>query len=388
VTTPISEHAFPTRSGDRIPIEPPLPLADVPTPALLLDEDAFERNLDRMARHLEHARKGVRPHAKTHKCPIIARRQIERGAVGVCAAKVSEAWVLRRAGITDVLVTSPVVDSARTDLIARMAREAPGLMLVVDSPLGVDRLAASLGAHDAAVDVLIDLDPRMGRTGVREAEDVYRLADRVLACPRLHLRGVQHYCGHVMHVEGFEARRSRSLEHWSHAIEICEGLEARGHAVAVVSGGGTGTFDIDSTIERVTDLQVGSYALMDEQYRVIGGPGSATLDAFEVALTVLTTAISQPAAGAITVDCGFKGFASESIAPVPIDVPGARYRFAGDEHGVLLFAPGGQSPRLGDRVAFVTPHCDPTVNLYDHFWVHREGLVHALWPIAARGCSW
>jgi len=384
----IIERLIAGRSLDAVALREPVPVTDVPTPALLLDEAALDRNLNRMADHAVAHGKGIRPHAKTHKCPVIAARQIELGAVGVCAAKVSEALVMRRAGIQNVLVTSPVVDRSRAALVAALAAEGPGMMVVVDSPLGVATLDAALEAQGVSLDVLIDLDPRMGRTGVRELDDVLRLADLVGDGQRLRLRGVQHYCGHVMHVEGHAERRGQSLAHWERAIGIVETLAARGHPSVVVSGGGTGTFDIDVEVAAVTDLQVGSYAFMDQQYRVIGGRGGAVLDDFEVALTVMTTAISQPAQGAITVDCGFKGFASESIAPVAVDLVGVKYRFAGDEHGILVQTPGAQSPQLGDRVSFVTPHCDPTVNLYDYFWVHRDGMVHALWPVSARGCVW
>lgn len=375
-------------SAAPIDLDEPIPLHDVPTPALLLDEAALDRNLARMADHLSSKGKQARPHAKTHKCPTLATWQIERGAVGICVAKTSEALVMRNAGITDVLITSPVVDSARTELIADMAAVGPGLMLVVDSVLGVERLNDALTMRSARMPVLIDLDPRMGRTGVREKEDALRLAARIAASTTMDLVGIQHYCGHVMHVHGYAERHTQSETHWQRAFGIIDALRADGHAIDVVTGGGTGTYDIDSDLEGITDLQVGSYALMDEQYRVIGSKSSAAFDEFDVAMTVVTTAISQPAAGAITVDCGFKGFASESIAPIARDYAGATYRFAGDEHGVLVLAKGAQSPQVGDRVEFVTPHCDPTVNLYDHFFVHRDGHVHALWPIAARGCSW
>jgi D-serine deaminase-like pyridoxal phosphate-dependent protein len=388
MTTRLLEDYVAARPSEPIVLDPPVPLAEVPTPALLLDESALERNLAHMAAHLARHGKGARPHAKTHKCPVIARRQLAHGAVGVCVAKVGEAFALRCAGIAQVLVTSPIVDALRADVLARLTAEGPGLAVVVDSATGVAALAAALERAGSTLEVLIDLDPRMGRTGVREPDDVYRLAEVIAAEPRLALRGVQHYCGHVMHVEGWAARRERSLEYWRHAVATCRGLTQRGHRVDIVSGGGTGTFDIDVDVPEITDLQVGSYALMDEQYRVIGSPDGPTLDAFGVSLTVLTTAISQPASGAVTVDCGFKGFASESIPPVPIDLAGARFRFAGDEHGVLVLAPGGQTPRVGDRVSFVTPHCDPTVNLYDWYWVHRDGAAHALWPVTARGCSW
>ncbi len=376
------------RDWRAIELVQPIPIDDLPTPALLLDEAAMERNLARMAAHLRSHDKGVRPHAKTHKCPIIAARQLHHGAIGVCAAKVSEALVLRGAGIETVLITSPVTDAARAECVAELALSGPGLSIVVDSALGVSRLSEALEGLGARLSVLIDLDPKMGRTGVREADDARALARRIADSHALDLVGVQHYCGQVMHIEGYENRRVASLGHWQRALEIVARLRDDGHAIEVVSGGGTGTYDIDAEIGDVTDLQVGSYVLMDQQYRAIGSRSGPVLDDFEVSLTVATTTISQPGAGAITVDCGFKGFASESIAPVCPDLVGATYRFAGDEHGVLILGKGAQSPGLGERVRFVTPHCDPTVNLYDHYFVHRNGLVHALWPIAARGCSW
>ena len=204
----------------------------------------------------------------------------------------------------------------------------------------------------------------------------------------LRLVGVQHYAGQVMHIGGHAERQEKSLQCWRRAESICETLRDAGHRLDIVTGAGTGTYDIDCNVGAVTDLQVGSYVFMDQQYLDVGGRGGDVLDDFEVSLTVLTTAISQPKAGAITVDCGFKGFASESIAPTPRDLPGTRYHFFGDEHGVLTLPQGAQEPLLGQRIAFVTPHCDPTVNLYDYYWVHRDGAVHALWPVSARGCSW
>src|SRR5690606_4905003 len=137
-----------------------------------------------------------------------------------------------------------------------------------------------------------------------------------------------------------------------------------------------------------TDLQVGSYLFMDQEYRVIGGRSGSTFDDFEVALVVAATAISQPREGTITVDAGFKAFASDTVRPVPLDLPDTEYRFAGDEHGVLLLGAPPQEPLLGTVQRFVTPHCDPTVNLYDWYWICRDGLATELWPIAARGCSW
>jgi D-serine deaminase-like pyridoxal phosphate-dependent protein len=138
----------------------------------------------------------------------------------------------------------------------------------------------------------------------------------------------------------------------------------------------------------ITDLQVGSYIFMDQEYRLIGGEQGGMFDDFEVALSVVTTAISQPLANAITVDGGYKAFASDTVNPEPMNLEGARFRFGGDEHGIVILPQGNNSSLLGEALRFITPHCDPTVNLYDYYWVHRDGEAHSMWPIAARGCSW
>ena len=384
----IAERLLASHDLPVIELDAPLPVAEIPTPALLLDEAALSRNIVRMADFMATKGKGLRPHAKTHKSPEIARRQLAAGAVGVCAAKVSEAIVLSRAGIAPVLITSPVTTADKAALVAEMVAGGAGVQIVLDSQLGAEVLETAARTRGTVIDVLIDLDPHLGRTGVRECADALTLAGRVAKSDVLRLVGVQHYAGQVMHIAGHAARREKSLACWQHAMTICDALRDAGHRIDVVSGAGTGTYDIDCDVTAVTDLQVGSYVFMDQQYLDVGGRGGPVLDDFEVALTVLTTAISQPKRGAITVDCGFKGFASESIAPSPRMLPGARYRFYGDEHGVLSLPEGAQEPLLGQRIEFVTPHCDPTVNLYDYYWVHREGAVHALWPVSARGCSW
>lgn len=363
-------------------------VADLPTPALLLDETVLDRNIARMASFLAERGKGFRPHAKTHKCPEIARRQVIAGALGVCAAKVSEAVVLVNGGIDDVLVTSAIVSPEKAAVVAELSRAA-NVDIVVDSELGLQVLIEALAAaDDARLGVLVDVDVEMGRTGVRSDELMLALAERITAADGLTFRGVQHYAGHLMHVEGFDARRDRSLALWDKVERRIRLLEDRGFPIDVVTGCGTGTFNIDCEVEVVTDLQVGSYVFMDQEYRLIGGAESELFDDFEVALTVATTAISQPTDRAVTVDGGYKVFASDTVNPEPLDLADAKFRFAGDEHGVLIFAEGTQQPILGSVQRFITPHCDPTVNLHDAYWVHRDDTVHARWPITARGCSW
>ncbi|MFW6092777.1 MAG: alanine racemase [Pseudomonadota bacterium] len=380
-----------------IALAEPVPVARLPTPALLLDEVAFERNLARMAAFLGERGKQLRPHAKTHKCPLIARRQLDLGAAGICVAKVAEAAVMVRAGIDRVLVTSPVTSPDKARLLASLACATTRLDVAVDSHAGLEALAAAAAAADVHVGVLVDVDVAMGRTGVREGDAVHRLAEAAAAAEGLEFRGLQHYAGHVMHVHGHAERRSRSLALWESVQALVERLTARGLVPEVVTGGGTGTYDIDCEVAEITDLQVGSYIFMDQEYRLIGGRGGATFDDFEVALEVAAAAISQPVSGAVTVDGGFKAFASDTVAPAPRTEPEAKFRFAGDEHGVVI--PGAGSDfgarlqrrdpgELGRIHRFIAPHCDPTVNLYDWYWICRDGMATAMWPIAARGCSW
>ena len=309
------------------------------------------------------------------------------GLVGICAAKVSEAFVLVHAGIEDVLVTSAIMAPEKARVLAQLSRRAR-LDVVVDSQAGLTLLEDALSGDDD-LGVLIDLDVEMGRTGTRSDAEALALAERITASPNMRFRGVQHYAGHLMHIEGFDARRDRSLSLWETVAERVDRLAAAGFHSDVVTGCGTGTFNIDCEVDIVTDLQVGSYVFMDQEYRLIGGQGSELFDDFEVTLTVATTAISQPLGDrAVTVDGGFKVFASDSVNPEPLDLAGSRFRFGGDEHGILLLGEGTQQPTLGSVQRFITPHCDPTVNLHDVYWVHDEDQVYSRWPISARGCSW
>jgi len=367
-------------------LENPVPLDTLPTPALLLDEKLLDRNIAAMAHYLSSRNKGFRPHAKTHKCPLIAQRQLAAGAVGVCAAKVSEAVALVNGGVTNILITSPIATSHKVDIVGDLARRSE-LSIVVDQLTSVQLLAAAV-PEGTTLGVLIDVDVEMGRTGTRSDDDLLRLATAIRNSERLVFRGIQHYAGHVMHIDGFAARRDRSLALWDTVTRKCGLLADEGFPCEIVTGCGTGTYNIDSDVPVITDLQVGSYIFMDQEYRLIGSPDAELFDDFEVSLTLLATAISQPTSRAVTVDGGYKAFASDSVNPEPLDLAGSKFRFAGDEHGVLILPEGYQEPVLGSVQRFITPHCDPTVNLHDAYWVHRDGMVVERWPITARGCSW
>jgi D-serine deaminase-like pyridoxal phosphate-dependent protein len=365
----------------------PTPLQDLPTPALLIDGPAFERNIKKMAEHLAAHGVKLRPHAKTHKSADIARKQLGAGAIGICCAKVSEAETLAREGIGPLLVTSPLTTADKAARFVALAKTQPEALVVVDSELGAEVLAQAAREAGITAGVLIDLDVGTRRTGVTCGEPAVAFAKHVAARPELKLHGVQAYAGHLMHVDGYDIRRQRSLEALGTAAGTRKAIEAAGIPCPIFSGGGTGTFDIDIEVPGITDLQCGSYLFMDVQYRLIGGPGSELLDTFEPTLFVWSTAISQPAEGRITVDAGYKALSNENVRPMLLDHPNTKYSWGGDEHGILSLGEGDPPIRLGDKVKIFIAHCDPTVNLYDHYHVVRDGQVVEQWPVTARGCS-
>jgi D-serine deaminase-like pyridoxal phosphate-dependent protein len=373
---------------EAIALANPLALAELPTPALLVDEAALERNLAKMAAHAAAKKIGLRPHVKTHKCPLLAKKQLALGALGVCAAKVSEAEALVDAGVDRVLITSPLASADKFERVVALAKRAPGLQVVLDAPGAARAFDGSAARAGVTLGVLIDLDTGTRRTGIQPGEPALALARVVTASKHLRFDGLQAYSGHVMHVAGREERKKKSLESLAGALDTKALLERSGIAVRTLTGGGTGTYDIDCDVPGVTDLQVGSYLFMDVQYRMIGDADGEVFDTFEPSLTVLATAISQPVPQLITIDAGFKAFAHEPNAPPQFkDRAGLAYFYGGDEHGICAYTSDARTLALGDKAELIVSHCDPTVNLYDAYHVVRDGVVRELWPITARGKS-
>ena len=375
------------------PIEPlildkPLSLEEVPTPALVLDLDHMESNLKRMAEHSKKTGTGLRPHSKTHKCPIIAQKQIELGAVGICCAKVSEAEVMSGAGIKNILITSPVTTRDKIARVIGVAQTTSGLQMVVDNEKTAKDFNAAAKAAGITLNVLIDLDVGTRRTGIRAGDDAVDLAKSVSRMKNLQFDGFQAYAGHVMHINGHESRSKMSIASMKRGLDVKKATEKAGIEVGIYTGGGTGTFDIDAGTNEITDLQVGSYLFMDVEYRAVGDKDSEIFDYFAPSLFVLATTISQPSPrGGITIDAGFKSFAAENAKPEVYGIEGVGYQWFGDEHGLLLTKNAERKINLGEKIKLIVSHCDPTVNLYDYYYVLQDGKVSELWPIAARGMS-
>lgn len=377
-----------TAPADPIRLSEAVPLDELPTPALIIDLDVFENNLTKMQAHLESHSMGLRCHTKMHKCPTIAKKQIAGGAIGVCAAKVSEAEIMQLNGIANVLITSPVVTPEKISRVIKLAEKNAGLQIVIDNIEVATRFNELATISGVELGVLIDLDPGMGRTGIETGEPALELVHYIIDnLSQLRFDGLQMYAGNCMHIEGFEKRREKYLRTMETGALTKKMFEDAGIEVPVFSGGGTGTFNIEPGLGLMTDLQAGSYAFMDIEYRDIGGEGSDLFIDFEPSLFVLVTAISKPQQRLVTVDAGFKSFASDKMAPQFRDVEGVTFHWGGDEHGIIQLTNPSREINLGDKLPMLTPHCDPTVNLHDYYYPVRNGVVEELWPITARGWS-
>lgn len=357
------------------------------TPALLVDLDALERNISAMAAHARAVGVALRPHAKTHKSVRIAGMQMAAGALGICCATLGEAEAMVAGGIPGVHITSPQVTPVKiARLTALNARAEHGLSVVVDHP---DNLAALDRAAQAArrpLAVLVDFSAGHGRTGCADEQDLMRLARAAVAAEGLVFRGIQSYSGNLQHIPERAQRRARALAQLEQLGGMVRRLADAGLSVPIVSGAGTGTFDIDPEARLFTELQVGSYIFMDVDYlRALADGRNAP--PFETALFVATAVVSVNAPGYVTCDGGLKCFATDGPAPEPVRgaPPGSRYEFFGDEHGKLVLPPGAARPPLGAMIECVTPHCDPTVNLHDFYHLVRGDTLVDIWPVDARG---
>ena len=362
---------------------------DLDTPCLVLDLDVLETNIAKMQAVAARAGKRLRPHAKTHKCSALARRQIEAGALGVCAAKVSEAEALAKAGVAGILVTGPVATPEKIRRLVELRSVNPSLMTVVDHRDGIERLDRALRERGLNLDVLLDVDVGLHRTGVNPSDGL-ELARQILSRPSLRLKGIQAYAGHVQHIHAHGDRKNASLECLREAVALFRELRTLSADCAIFSASGTGTFDIDLQIPEITEMQVGSYVCMDAEYRAIGSAADAArFTAFAPALRLLTTVISANQEGLVTVDAGLKALYQHGGVPEILgsEHAGMVYDWFGDEYGKVSFPATVAPPPLGTVLELVTSHCDPTVNLFDRYHLTRGDDVVGVWPIDLRGCS-
>jgi D-serine deaminase-like pyridoxal phosphate-dependent protein len=356
-----------------------MPLAEVDTPALLLDLDAFERNVATMAEATSGLR--LRPHAKSHKCPEIALRQIAAGAVGVCCQKVSEAAAMVDGGVPDVLVSNEIVGGAKLTRLAELAQRAR-VSVCVDDATNAGELDDAARAAGVRLDVLVEVDVGANRCGVEPGEPALRLARVVSGSRHLRFAGIHAYHGAAQHLRSVAERSAAIALAAEKARRTRDLLEDEGLECESVTGAGTGTFLFERGSGVWTELQPGSYIFMDADY---GRNAWEGFPRFEQSLYIWTTAMSAPVPGRVVVDAGLKAHSFDSGNPLVAGWPGVEYVRGSDEHGVLKVASGARAPARGEKLRLVPGHCDPTVNLYDWLVCYRGERVEALWPVAARG---
>ena len=360
---------------------------EILTPALVLDLDALERNIAAMAAWAKAGGHALRPHGKSHKSPDIARLQAAAGAVGLCCASLREAQVMAAHDISGLLITTPLAPR-KAPLVTALAKAGADIAVVADHEELVTTYGRAAAAAGVVLEVLVDLDVGLGRTGTPSARVAKELAGQITAHPALSYGGVQGYMGHLQHIDDHGQRRKDLNAPSGDLQAIVDALIKANLPPPVVSGGGTGTHRMDAEYGALGEFQVGSYLFMDVQYMTV--KQSATDDRpYEPALYVQTSVVNINHPAYAVTDAGLKSFATDGPFPlITHGAPdGASYRYMGDEHGAIDFKIPGDGLGLGDKVECLVPHCDPNVNLYNDYHVVRGDTLVDIWPVAARGNS-
>jgi D-serine deaminase-like pyridoxal phosphate-dependent protein len=371
----------------RPPAEIGMPVHAVDTPALLIDLDAFERNLARLAEALAGTAVRPRPHSKSHKCPVIALRQMAAGAVGVCCQKVGEAEAMVYGGVPNVLVSNEIVGTTKIARLAALARQAQ-VAVCADHPRNVQDLNDAALRFGVRLSVLVEVNVGADRCGVEPGEPALALAKQIAASPGLRFGGLQAYQGAAQHVHEFARRKEATeagIERTRRTVEL---LARHGLPCDLVTGAGTGTYRFERDSGVYTEVQAGSYIFMDADYAKNLGPDGSPWSEFEHSLFVWATVMSRPTRDRAVLDAGHKAVSVDAGLPRVVGMPDVEYVRAADEHGKLALRDPARALEIGAKVRLVPGHCDPTVNLYDWFVGCRHDRVEAIWPISARGAGY
>jgi D-serine deaminase-like pyridoxal phosphate-dependent protein len=349
--------------------------SDIDTPALLIDIDKMERNIQKMADFFAAHSANLRPHTKTHKCPILAHKQLRAGARGITCAKLGEAEVMAEAGIDDILIANQIVGEQKLSRLANLAHHC-NIMVAVESAENAAALSSAAQAMGSTIRVLIEVDVGMHRCGVKSVEEALSLAQVILSNPGLSFEGIMGYEGHVVMMPDFEDRETSCTDSMQVLISTKEILEQNDIEVKIVSAGGTGTYNIAGAYPGITEIQAGSYIVMDAKYYSV-------LEDFECALTLLTTVTSRPDKESAILDAGMKAMTFEFGMPELVNLKGAGISFLSEEHGHLYLEDA--DPKVGQKIELIPSHGCTTINLHDRYYACRGDRLEAVWPIAARG---
>lgn len=363
---------------------------ELDTPCLIIDRAKLFTNLNTMQQEVSKLGKNLRPHIKTHKCTELARLQIAHGAIGVSAAKLGEVEKLVKANIPGILITSPVITPVKINRLVNCIKQSPDILLVTDSKHNITDLNLIAQKNNLYINLLIDLNSGIGRTGVNTPEQALELAKLIhLESSNLILMGIQCYAGNLQHISNYHQRKFDSMSIMQYAGSIVELFKNNNFPCPILTGSGTGTYDIDMEVSQVTEVQPGSYTVMDMEYQLIGSRESQNhLTRFEPAMTMLVTVISANQDTHVTVDAGTKAlYFDANTQPKIISHAGLHYNWSGfgDEHGKITADPGITLPKAGEVLELIVPHCDPTINLFDEFYIAENNKIIDCWKIDMRG---
>lgn len=355
---------------------------ELDTPALLIDLDIMESNIQKMANYFSTVNADLRPHVKTHKTPIISHKQIAAGAIGVTCAKLGEAEAIVHSGIRDVLIANQIVSEQKIARLVNLAKHSD-IMVAVDNKENVHAISEAAATKGVTIRILVEVNIGMDRCGVNPGKETLELVQDICISPNLKFEGLMGYEGHTVANPNRLERETTTLSDMQKLIETKHLLEKNGINVSIMSGGGTGTFDITGSIPEMTEVQAGSYVFMDSTYGKVEGVG----ENFGCALSVLATVVSRPEKHRIIVDTGLKVLTKEFGIPQPIGIQGLEMVGLSEEHGKLQLTNGDISLKPSDRLEILPTHCCTNVNLHDRYFGIRNQIVESVWEITARGRS-
>jgi D-serine deaminase-like pyridoxal phosphate-dependent protein len=355
----------------------------LPTPSMIVDLDLFEQNLNRMAAHAKAVDIGLRPHVKVHKSVDVAKRQVALGALGLTTATIAESELMSRAGIQGVLWTKQPASANNVSRAVELSKRDPTFMFVIDDPRVADWVEEAAAAAHAQCRIAVAVYAGLSRQGIENGQPAIELSQKIASSKHMRLEGYMAYSGGASHTKGWEARRKKSSDDLSGVKETVELARKAGLPTDIISGGSTGTYNIDKE-NGLTELEVGSYVFMDTAYHAIGGKSDDSVYSdFHGALTVLTTVDSARWPDQVTIDYGNKALAR------PTDKvkgkPWLQLANQGAEYGLLKWKNGEQGLKLGDRVEIYCTNLDMSTNCYDRYYVARGEQIVDVWPIMGRG---
>ena len=360
---------------------PPIgsPKDRLPTPALLIDLQALEFNLNLMSNYFNPRLTKLRPHFKTHKCPKIAQKQMDYGAIGITCAKLSEAEVLVNSGIKSVLIANQVVDPAKITRLTELSRVCQ-IIVAVDNVDNLRQIAMASKNAGTMVNVVIEVDVGLHRAGVQPGVPALTLAKEASGLAGINFSGLLGYEGFTMFETDRDVRRRNSQLAMESLVNTGELIRQEGIPVEIISAGGTGTYDLTGDFPGVTEVEAGSYVFMDSKYNQLG------LD-FKQSLTLLATVTSVHDSERCIIDAGIKVLTTDNGIPEILTPKGFELYKLNEEHGVVRVDPDMEMPVVGSCVEIIPSHGCTTVNLHDRYYVIQDERLVDIWEISGRGKS-